>query len=159
MNVKLRLCLAFLAPMTIVACFASGALAQTTPPGLLTGFESTVSPSNPYAYQTGGVIGALAPGGFSQDNWSGGDRGPRVQTAAEISAELANAGLNPAGSVHSGDQALMVVKYNELNGRQLVGSTAHPGLRLPFHQRRQQLHGHQQDYWRAAAKQLCRHHG
>jgi hypothetical protein len=42
-----------------------------------------------------------------QEGWAGGAHHPRVQTAAEISAELLAAGLNPANPVHSGDQALL----------------------------------------------------
>jgi hypothetical protein len=122
MNAILRPRLACSFTLTAVALyFSSSAIAQTTPPGLLTGFEATASLSNPYAYQTGGVIGALAPGGFSQDNWAGGDRGPRVQTAAEIVAELENAGLNPEGAVHSGNQALLAVKYTDLNENSASG--------------------------------------
>ncbi|WP_428306366.1 hypothetical protein [Lacipirellula sp.] len=79
--------------------------ASPIPPGLSTGFEPAGSPTeatNPFGYVTGSVL--------FQGDWVGAGQMPRVQTAAEISAELAAAGLNPAGPVRSGNQALLVAK-------------------------------------------------
>lgn len=73
-------------------------------PGLTTGFE-LAGPTEPVGYYTGPIQ--------FQDTWAGGSdviQYPRVQTEAEIQAELTAAGLNPAGAVHSGTQALMVTK-------------------------------------------------
>jgi hypothetical protein len=74
--------------------------------GWSTGFEATVSEDNPVAYTTGSLE--------FQDGWNlgGASRSPRVQTAAEIAAELTAAGLNAGQTVHSGDQALLVSKID-----------------------------------------------
>lgn len=99
----------------IVVLFASLALvsgsakifALTGPAGFITGFEPSGSPSevtNPVGYHTGSVL--------FQDGWTGSGNLPRVQTAAEISAELTAAGLNPASAVRSGNQALLVAKVD-----------------------------------------------
>jgi hypothetical protein len=99
----------------VVVLFASLALvsgsaktfALTGPAGMITGFEPLGSPSeatNPAGYHTGSVL--------FQDGWTGSGNLPRVQTAAEISAELTAAGLNPAGAVRSGNQALLVAKVD-----------------------------------------------
>jgi hypothetical protein len=82
---------------------ANTAFAQTTD-GWSTGFENTVSGSNPVAYTSGSLL--------FQDNWDlgGVDRTPRVGTSAEIAGYLTAAGLNVGQTTHSGDQALMVIK-------------------------------------------------
>ena len=101
--------LATIALFISVAVFSDSAKAFTAsgPAGMITGFESSGSPSevtNPTGYQTGSVL--------FQDGWTGASNLPRVQTAAEISAELTAAGLNPADAVRSGDQALLVAKVD-----------------------------------------------
>jgi hypothetical protein len=87
----------------------AGTTAGQTPAGLITGFEAAGSPSE-VTNPTGYVTGTLQ----FQDNWDlgGAGRSPRVQTAAEISAELTAAGLNVGEPVHSGDQALLVAKMD-----------------------------------------------
>ena len=95
------------AAATIAAVLAAGtaAKAQTTQ-GFITSFE----PAGPteVTYPTGYTTGSL----LFQDQWSGSGNFPRVQTAAEIAAELTEAGLNADNPVHSGDQALMVTKID-----------------------------------------------
>ena len=105
MNLLHRFRLAAWATLASTAALAMNASAQT--PGLITGFEASGSPSevtNPAGYTTGSLL--------FQDGWDLGaaGRSPRVQTAAEISAELTAAGLNVGQPVHSGDQALLVAK-------------------------------------------------
>jgi hypothetical protein len=105
MNVQ-RLLAAFLFVSMTIASESARALAPSGLAGMITGFEAPGSPSevtNPAGYQTGSVL--------SQDGWTGANL-PRVQTAAEISAELAAAGLNPANPVRSGNQALLAAKVN-----------------------------------------------
>jgi hypothetical protein len=74
--------------------------------GWSTGFEATTSEFNPVPYVTGSL--------FAQDGWDlgGAMRSPRVQTAAEIAAELTAAGLNAGQTVHSGEHALLVSKMD-----------------------------------------------
>jgi hypothetical protein len=89
--------------LTTLVISASSAWAQFAP-GLTTGFEPA-GPTEPVGYYTGPIQ--------FQDTWAGGSdvvQYPRVQTETEIQAELTAAGLNPAGAVHSGTQALMVTK-------------------------------------------------
>lgn len=92
--------------------FAATLLATTqaaaqAPQGFITGFEPNGSPSE-VTYPTGYTTGQL----LFQDQWTGSGNFPRVQTAAEISAELTAAGLNPANPVRSGNQALLVSKID-----------------------------------------------
>lgn len=96
-----------LASFVVVTIAAASVSAQTTN-GWSTGFESTVSAQNPVAYSTGSLV--------LQDGWDlgGAGRSPRVQTTAEIGAELTAAGLNVAQPTHSGDQALLVAKTDAL---------------------------------------------
>ncbi|WP_428306809.1 hypothetical protein [Lacipirellula sp.] len=98
-----RLKLGLLASAAVILT-ASSAAAQT--PGFFTGFEAEVGPGNPVAYTTGSLI--------LQDGWDLGSaaRSPRVQTAAEIAAELTTAGLNVGQTTHSGNSALLVSKEN-----------------------------------------------
>jgi hypothetical protein len=90
-----------------IALAATTALAQTPPPGIITSFEpagSATEVTNPTGYYTGQII--------AQDNWIGGDRFPRVQTADEIAVELTDAGLNVGQTVRTGNQALLVAKVD-----------------------------------------------
>lgn len=120
MTLQHRVRLALLPAIALTALLATETAAQI-PPGFITSFE-TAGPTEityPAGYTTGSLV--------FQDNWVG-TRTPRVQTAAEIQAELTAAGLNPAGAVRTGDQALLVAKvdnitessgyivYNEING-------------------------------------------
>ena len=94
------------ASLVTAALWVNSAYAQTLE-GYITGFEGAGSPSEvtyPTGYFTGFVEG--------QDGWLGSGRSPRIQTAAEIAAELTAAGLNPANAVHSGDQAFLAGKLN-----------------------------------------------
>ncbi|HEX6961426.1 MAG TPA: hypothetical protein VF175_06130 [Lacipirellula sp.] len=84
---------------------ATTAFAQI-PPGYITSFEA--GGATEVTYPAGYVTGQL----FLQDNWVGGDRFPRVQTADEIATELTTAGLNVGQTVHTGDQALLVAKVD-----------------------------------------------
>lgn len=82
----------------LFASFLAGsALATTASAAFVTGFE-------PPTYASGPLSG--------QDSWSATSATTtgtaRVLTAAEISGELAVAGLNPAEPVHSGGQAVFV---------------------------------------------------
>lgn len=98
--------LAQLAVMALAALCARDATAQFVE-GYITGFEGPGSPTE-VTYPTGYVTGFVE----GQDAWAGSGRYPRIQTAAEIAAELTAAGLNPSNAVHSGDQALLVAKLN-----------------------------------------------
>ncbi|RIK76672.1 MAG: hypothetical protein DCC67_13590 [Planctomycetota bacterium] len=100
--------------LVVLSCWAAGAQAQTVE-GFITGFEPSgpTEVTYPVGYTTGPVLG--------QDLWQGGSRGPRVQTAAEIAAELEAAGLNPANPVHSGDQALLVAKVDDVTETSATG--------------------------------------
>jgi len=102
--------------LALIASSATTALAQV--PGLITSFEPAGSPlevTNPDGYFPGFLD--------FQDNWSGG-RTPEIMTAAQISAELTSAGLNPANPVRTGEQAMMVVKVDT---KAEVGAPAGPG--------------------------------
>jgi hypothetical protein len=106
MNLQHRVSLAALASLAVVAMATSTTRAQT-PPGYITSFEPSGSPTevtNPSGYFSGQL--------FLQDNWVGGDRFPRVRTKAELEEELTLAGLNPANAVRTGDQALLVSKVD-----------------------------------------------
>jgi len=96
------------AAATIAVVLAAGTVAQAQTPtqGFITSFE----PAGPteVTYPTGYTTGSL----LFQDQWSGSGNFPRVQTAAEIAAELTAAGLNADNPVHSGDQALVVSKVD-----------------------------------------------
>ncbi|MBL9162007.1 MAG: hypothetical protein JNL18_04610 [Planctomycetaceae bacterium] len=76
------------------------------PAGYVTSFEGP-GPTE-VTYPAGYTTGTLQ----FQDGWTGSGNFPRVQTADEISAELTAAGLNPANSVHSGNQALLAAKVD-----------------------------------------------
>ena len=89
-----------------VALTAATAWAQI-PPGMITSFEPQDSPLE-VTYPSGYFTGQL----LFQDQWTGGDRFPRVQTSEEIAAELTAAGLNVGQTVHSGNQALLVAKVD-----------------------------------------------
>jgi hypothetical protein len=104
MKLKLVRGLTLLASLASVAFSTATATAQTN--GWSTGFEATTTAANPVPYATGSLL--------AQDGWDlgGASRSPRVQTAAEIAAELTAAGLNAGQTVHSGDQALLVAKEN-----------------------------------------------
>lgn len=98
MSLHSRWGLALATSLTMLVASATSASAQVVP-GIPTGFEAS----------EGYVTGTLQ----FQGDWSGGAdpvQFPRVQTEAEIAAELTTAGLNPEGAVHSGSQALMVTK-------------------------------------------------
>lgn len=95
------------AATTFAAVLTAGAVAHAqTTQGSVTSFE----PAGPteVTYPAGYTTGSL----LFQDQWAGSANFPRVQTAQEISDELTAAGLNPANSVHSGNQALMVTKID-----------------------------------------------
>ena len=95
------------AAATLAAVLTAGAVAHAqTTPGFVTSFE----PAGPteVTYPAGYTTGSL----LFQDQWTGSGNFPRVQTAQEISDELTAAGLNPANSVHSGNQALLVAKID-----------------------------------------------
>ena len=104
MKLQYRVSLAAMASLASVALAAPVALAQT--PGYITSFEASgpTEVTNPSGYFSGQL--------FLQDNWVGGDRFPRVRTKAELEAELTDAGLNPAGAVRTGDQALLISKVD-----------------------------------------------
>lgn len=103
-----RLAATILLVSMVIVSESAETFALGGPAGMITGFEPSGSPSevtNPTGYQTGSVL--------FQDGWTGSGNLPRVQTAAEISAELTAAGLNPAGAVRSGNQALLIAKVNQ----------------------------------------------
>ena len=106
MKLKLRLRLALIPVVASVLLGATTVTAQTN--GWSTGFEDTTTAFNPVPYFTGSLAG--------QDGWDlgGASRSPRVQTAAEIAAELTAAGLNAGQTVHSGNQALLVAKVDTI---------------------------------------------
>jgi hypothetical protein len=97
------------AAATLTAVLTAGAVAHAqTTQGFVTSFE----PAGPteVTYPAGYTTGSL----LFQDQWTGSGNFPRVQTAAEIAAELTAAGLNADNPVHSGDQALMVTKIDTI---------------------------------------------
>jgi hypothetical protein len=97
------------AAATLTAVLTAGAVAHAqTTQGFVTSFE----PAGPteVTYPAGYTTGSL----LFQDQWTGSGNFPRVQTAAEIAAELTAAGLNADNPVHSGDQALMVTKVDTI---------------------------------------------
>lgn len=106
MNWQHRVRLGLWAGVTGVALAASTAWAQT-PAGMITSFEPAGSPTE-VTYPDGYFTGQL----LFQDQWVGGDRFPRVQTADEIAAELTAAGLNVGQPVRTGNQALLVAKVD-----------------------------------------------
>jgi hypothetical protein len=106
MSMQRRLKLALLASLILTALWTTSGSAQTIE-GYITGFEAAGS-SSEVTYPTGYTTGFVE----AQDGWAGSGRYPRVQTSEEIAAELTAAGLNPANSVHSGNQALLVGKLN-----------------------------------------------
>ena len=96
-----------LAAATLAATLFLAPTADAQIQGFITGFEPAGSPSevtNPAGYTTGSLL--------FQDQWAGSGNFPRVQTAAEISAELTAAGLNPANPVRSGNHALIATKID-----------------------------------------------
>jgi hypothetical protein len=90
MHMQLRLRTALLTLLASTALLTTNALAQ-----MITGFEAP-------EYEAGTLQ--------LQGDWNGGAFWPHVATAAQIEAELLDAGLNVGQPVHSGDQALMVTK-------------------------------------------------
>ncbi len=97
------------AAATLAAVLAAGAVAHAqTTQGFVTSFElaGPTEVTYPAGYTTGSLL--------FQDQWTGSGNFPRVQTAAEIAAELTAAGLNADNPVHSGDQALMVTKVDTI---------------------------------------------
>lgn len=73
----------------------------------------------------------------SQDGWSGGANFPRVQTASQIAAELAAAGLNAGIAVHSGSQALLATyspseTSGGLVGRPFTGLASEPHVAMDW---------------------------
>ena len=97
------------AAATLAAVLTAGAVAHAqTTQGFVTSFE----PAGPteVTYPAGYTTGSL----LFQDQWTGSGNFPRVQTAAEIAAELTAAGMNADNPVHSGDQALMVTKVDTI---------------------------------------------
>lgn len=97
------------ATATLAAVLTAGAVAHAqTTQGFVTSFE----PPGPteVTYPTGYTTGSL----LFQDQWTGSGNFPRVQTAAEIAAELTTAGLNADNPVRSGNQALMVTKIDAI---------------------------------------------